>query len=462
MLSEAELILVALTGACALLVLGTIRLIWPAKPRDPVFRPRPGAARPTAPATVARDVRKDPAGATPAPVAGPNDRAPIGLRVQGRYRIVGELGASAFGQVCLAHDEATGHRVAIRFLPRSLVGPSYDAQAIQRVGRSIVAASTSHLGLVRVREFGETDDGRLFAAMELVAGRRLSEILSAGPLDVGTALRLALDLSGPVETLHNMGLVHGALRPCNVLVLEDGHVMLMDVELAGLRDARAPDGVIAAKPPAEYRSPEQIRRAPVSEKTDVYAFAVILYEMLCGVPPFRASTRESVLVKHLAETPEPMRLRRREVPGSVERIVAQALDKQPEQRPLIQDVINLLKVEASGARDKRVRVRRLFHRLNRWVERARSRRPPSDLERLNAPIERQGLLRQSLVAKEHESEGLQGELGELRRSLGALQGELERLRGERIAMAGAISAVVDLVGQLQRPMDEIARRLRTR
>jgi len=259
-----------------------------------------------------------------------------------------------------------------------------------------------------------------------------------------------------------MGLVHGALRPCNVLVLEDGHVMLMDVELAGLRDARAPDGVIAAKPPAEYRSPEQIRRAPVSEKTDVYAFAVILYEMLCGVPPFRASTRESVLAKHLAETPEPMRLRRREVPGSIERIVAQALDKQPEQRPLIQDVINLLKVEASGARDKRVRVRRLFHRLNRWVERARSRRPPSDLERLNALVERQGLLRQSLVTKEHESEGLQGELGELRRSLGALQGELERLRGERIAMAGAISAVVDLVGQLQRPMDEIARRLRTR
>src|SRR3989442_3386315 len=218
MLSEAELILVALTGACALLVLGTIRLIWPAKPRDPVFRPRPGAAQPTAPATVARDVRKDRAGATPAPVAGPNDRAPIGLRVQGRYRIVGELGASAFGQVCLAHDEATGHRVAIRFLPRSLVGPSYDAQAIQRVGRSIVAASTSHLGLVRVREFGETDDGRLFAAMELVAGRRLSEILSAGPPAVGIPPPLAPHPRGPGETRSNMGPVPRPPPPPQPLV----------------------------------------------------------------------------------------------------------------------------------------------------------------------------------------------------------------------------------------------------
>src|SRR3989442_6537306 len=117
MLSEAELILVALTGACALLVLGTIRLIWPAKPRDPVFRPRPGAARPTAPATVARDVRKDPAGATPAPVAGPNDRAPIALRVQGRHPIVRELGASRLGQGWLGPDQADRHTGANPILP---------------------------------------------------------------------------------------------------------------------------------------------------------------------------------------------------------------------------------------------------------------------------------------------------------------------------------------------------------
>src|SRR5213594_4788517 len=85
------------------------------------------------------------------------------------------------------------------------------AWRIVRLGQSIVEASTSHPGLVRVLAFGQTEHGRPFVAMERVKGRRLSEILSEGkPLAVGAVLRLALDLGGSVETLHSMGLVHGA------------------------------------------------------------------------------------------------------------------------------------------------------------------------------------------------------------------------------------------------------------
>ncbi|TMA53495.1 MAG: serine/threonine protein kinase [Deltaproteobacteria bacterium] len=295
-----------------------------------------------------KDVNESPTGPTAVPSVDAGDRAPIGLRVKGRYRIVSELGAGAFGTVCAAEDEATGHPVAIRFLPRALAGP-HAAQTIQRTGRSIVAASTGHPGLVRVLEFGEVENGRPFVAMELVEGRRLSEMLSGGtPLDIPAALRLALDLGGSVETLHNMGLVHGALRPCNVMVLQDGRIKLMDLELAGLRDAQANEGLLAAEAPAEYLSPEQIRRAPATEKTDIYAFGVILYEMLCGVPPFQAPTRDAVLSKQLTETPTPMRRRRRAVPASVEAAVALALYKQPELRPLMQDVLNRLWAETHG------------------------------------------------------------------------------------------------------------------
>jgi len=283
------------------------------------------------------------------------DRAPIGLRVQGRYRIVRALGTGAFGSVCLAEDESTGHQVAIRLLPRWLAAPPHAAQAVLRRGRSIIAASAAHPGLVRVHEFGELETGGIFAAMEFVEGRRLSEILSGGePLDISAAIRLALDLGGSVETLHNMGLVHGALRPCNVLVLEDGRVKLMDLELAGLRDARPTDGALVAKPPAEYLSPEQICRAPVTEKADIYSFAVILYGMLCGVPPFQAETRDAVLEKHLTEPPPPMRPRRA-VPASVESIVTQALDKQPGLRPLMQDVLNGLWSDAHRPTNRRTR-----------------------------------------------------------------------------------------------------------
>jgi serine/threonine-protein kinase len=250
--------------------------------------------------------------------------------------------------VCRAEDEATGHQVAIRLLPRTLAGALHAVQPVRRADRSIVAGSRAHPGLVRVLEFGEIEPGRPFVAMELVEGSRLSEILSEGkPLDVGAALRLALELGGAVEALHNMGFVHGALRPRNVMVFEDGRVKLMDLELISLRDASATKSGLAAEPPAEYLSPEQVRRAPLAEGTDVYAFAVILYEMLCGAPPLRAPTREAVLAKHLTEIPAPVRRRRRAVPVPVESVVALALSKEPERRPPMQTILNLLWEEAN-------------------------------------------------------------------------------------------------------------------
>ena len=260
--------------------------------------------------------------------------------------------------MCLAEDEATGHGVAVRFLPRGLACPSSAAQQVQPMGRSIVAASTADPALVRVLELGEAENGQAFVAMELVEGRRLSEILQEGPLTVAAALHLALDLGAAVETLHTTGLVHGALRPRNVMVLEDGRVKLMDVELNGLRDAGATKGIIPAEPPPEYLSPEQILGDPVTEKTDVYAFAVMLYEMLCGVPPFQAETRGPVLAKHLTETAAPLRRRRPAVPESVESIIALALDKQPDLRPLMEIVLNCLWTNAKSpaTRWKRIAV----------------------------------------------------------------------------------------------------------
>ena len=300
------------------------------------------------PSIVSRDVQAD---RTAVSSIARGEQFPIGLLVRSRYRIVSELGAGAYGTVCLADDESTGHRVAIRFLPRKLAETPDAAQAVLRMARSIVAASSAHPGLTRVLEFGEVDNGRPFAVMELVEGRRLSEM----PLDVAAGMRVALDLGGAVETLHNMGFIHSALCPHNIVVLEDGRIKLLDLELVGLRDAREIRGVIAAERPAEYLSPEQISKAPVSEKADIYAFGAILYELLCGVPPFEAATREAVLAKQLKEAPVPIHRRRDNVPGSVERAVTLALHKQPESRPLMGDVLNLLWTGAHSPAPRRRR-----------------------------------------------------------------------------------------------------------
>ena len=300
------------------------------------------------PSIVSRDVQAD---RTAVSSIARGEQFPIGLLVQSRYRIVSELGAGAFGTVCLADDESTGHRVAIRFLPRKLAETPDAAQAVLRMARSIVAASSAHPGLTRVLEFGEVDNGRPFAVMELAEGRRLSEM----PLDVAAGMRAALDLGGAVETLHNMGFIHSALCPHNIVVLEDGRIKLLDLELVGLRDAREIRGVIAAERPAEYLSPEQISKAPVSEKADIYAFGAILYELLCGVPPFEAATREAVLAKQLKEAPVPIHRRQNDVPGSVERAVTLALHKQPESRPLMGDMLNLLWTGAHSPAPRRRR-----------------------------------------------------------------------------------------------------------
>src|SRR2546425_5991245 len=157
---------------------------------------------------------------TAVPVVGAEERAPVGLRVQDRYRIVSELGSGAFGTVCLAEDGVTAQRVAIRFLPRGLAAIPGVTRAVQSRARSVIAGSTANPGLVRVLEVGEAEPGRLFAVMELVEGRRLSAMLSGTkPLDGGAAQRLALDLGGSLGLLPNMGLVQGALRPRNGMVL---------------------------------------------------------------------------------------------------------------------------------------------------------------------------------------------------------------------------------------------------
>jgi serine/threonine protein kinase len=298
---------------------------------------------------VSSDPNDTPTRPAAAPLIEPDRWSPIGRSIRGRYRVISELGAGSFGTVYRAEDEATGHPVAIRLLPGAAATTPAVVEMIHRMAREVISASVVHKVLVRVLGLEEAESGQLFFVMELVEGRRLSEVQAERRLDLKATWRLALEVGGAAEALHSLGLVHGALRPRNVMLLEDGRVKLMDVELAGLRAAWAMEGVPTAEPPPDYLSPEQIRRAPVTQETDVYAFAAMLYEMLCGVPPFPGATREDVVAKHLADTPVPMRQRRRAIPPSIESVIALALDKRPDRRPLMQDVLDCFWEQASSS-----------------------------------------------------------------------------------------------------------------
>jgi serine/threonine-protein kinase len=237
----------------------------------------------------------------------------------------------------------TGEARAVRLLRREL-----SAAAIQRSRRSIIAASAAHPAFVRVLDSGETSDGRSFMVMELAEGQGLNEVLAASEaLEIRDALRLALDLGGAIETLHNLGLVHAALRPCNVRILPQGRVKLMDLEIAGLRGAPQLRDLLAERAPADYLAPEQVRGEPLSDKTDVYAFGLTLYELLCGAPPFRSSSRDAMLSAQLDHAPPRMRRWRRGIPQGVQTLVTRALSKQPEPRPFMSNLLNDLDDAAS-------------------------------------------------------------------------------------------------------------------
>lgn len=264
----------------------------------------------------------------------------------GSYRLVSEKGSGLFGTVWLAEDAVSGRPVAIRLLPRELTKTANVAELVRRRARAVVDASRAHPALVRVLEFGTTDDGQLFAVMERAEGRRLSDTPDERHRpDVPAALRLAVELGGPIEALHNMGLVHGAVRPGNFAVAASG-VTLMDVETIAMRDAPALQHLVAAYSPAEYLAPEQIEGRAVTDRTDVYAFGVTLYELLSGAPPFEAPARETVLDKHLNAPRPVLRRRRRPVPVSVEAILMETLDTEPEQRPVMARVLNHIATEA--------------------------------------------------------------------------------------------------------------------
>jgi serine/threonine protein kinase len=144
-----------------------------------------------------------------------------------------------------------------------------------------------------------------------------------------------MQVAEALQAAHQAGVIHRDVKPENIMVREGDEVKLMDFGIARARDTQARTrltrtGLILGTP--EYIAPEQIEGKAVTEQTDIYAWGIVLYEMLSGRVPFTAPTPAALLVKHLQEPPPPLRKLRRDVPEEVERVVMQALEKKPRDR----------------------------------------------------------------------------------------------------------------------------------
>ncbi len=267
----------------------------------------------------------------------------IGSTVGGRYHIEERIGAGAMGAVYRAVQAGLGRPVALKVLKRDL---AWGGDTVQRFRREAKAMSAlHHPHTVQVFDFGATDDGLLYLAMEMLEGEPITERLArAGVLGVKEAVIYAQEVLRSVGEAHAKGIVHRDLKPDNIFLARVEGEALPMVKVLDFGIAKAIegerridqfetlDGTVFGTP--RYMAPEQAAGKALDPRTDLYAVGIMLYEFLVGQPPFVDADAVVVMAKHIREAPLPLckAAPARPIPRSLELIVSKALEKEPGKR----------------------------------------------------------------------------------------------------------------------------------
>jgi serine/threonine-protein kinase len=249
-----------------------------------------------------------------------------GDEIAGRYRLEELHGHGPMSEVWRAHDKTLDRTVALKIL-----SPTADLERFRREARSV--AALNHENVVRVFDSGE-DDGRPFMALEWLPGGTLEERLAHGALGPDEAGWIATGMAAGLAHLHSRELVHRDLKPANVLFDAENRPKLADFGL--VRSAAAagtltdPGTVLGT---AAYISPEQAAGVPAGPASDVYSFGVLLFQMLTGSLPFVADDAFTLIEMHRREPPPAVEQLQPEAPTALAALAAQALRKDPRDRP---------------------------------------------------------------------------------------------------------------------------------
>jgi serine/threonine-protein kinase len=268
------------------------------------------------------------------------DRDLIGETL-GQFRIVAKLGQGGMGVVYRATDEKLRRTVALKVLPPGFAADPTRRDRFLREARA--AAAINDVNIATVYDAGESN-GRLYIAMELVEGESLRTRLASGALQIPDALKIARGIARGLAKAHGKGLVHRDLKPDNVMVNGSLEVKILDFGLAkdvGLgsdgTDANAEtatavttDGQVLGTP--AYMSPEQAAGKDVDARSDVFAFGIVLYEMVTGAAPFNAATTMELLIAIARDTPARPSTCNAAVTTDLEAMIDRCLAKAPEGR----------------------------------------------------------------------------------------------------------------------------------
>ncbi|MFP2928712.1 serine/threonine-protein kinase, partial [Pyxidicoccus sp. 3LG] len=280
----------------------------------------------------------------PAP-SGPSEDPLLGQVLHGRFKVLEPLGAGGMGRVYRALQLPLERPVALKVLSptySTAMDPDFQRRFFLEAS---VTAKLSHPNTVTVIDYGKTEDGTFYIAMELLEGRTLAEHLASGPLPWPRAVDIAQGICRSLREAHRLGVVHRDLKPANVMLLaEEGgekeHVKVLDF---GLVKSFVAEGASLAVPEITqggtflgsptYMAPEQARNV-ADARGDIYSLGVLLYQALVGRPPFVSKDPLELIFAHHKELPPHFRALRPDlhIPEAVEAVVRRCLEKAPEQR----------------------------------------------------------------------------------------------------------------------------------
>src|SRR5215831_10219252 len=259
------------------------------------------------------------------------------------YRILEPLGAGGMGTVYKAHDEKLDRLVALKLLTSD--SGAHEDRRRRFLQEARAASALNHPHILTIYEIGDAD-GKPFIAMEYIQGQTLRQKIADGALSFGNALDIAGQVAEGLAKAHEHGIVHRDLKPENLMISKDGYAKILDFGLAKLvgRDKPAPinsaektvmhvntqAGTIMGT--VHYMSPEQILGRKVDQRSDVFAFGIVLYEMATGQLPFSGDSDIDTMHAILHADPKPPHVVSAELPRDLGRITAKALAKQPKQR----------------------------------------------------------------------------------------------------------------------------------
>jgi eukaryotic-like serine/threonine-protein kinase len=259
----------------------------------------------------------------------------------GRYEIRSKLAEGGMGEVYQGRDTQLGRDVAVKVLPTTV---STDPDRLRRFEQEACAASAlNHPNILIVHDIG-AHDGTTYVVSELLEGETLRKHIGGTPLAQRRVLDYALQIANGLAAAHEKGIIHRDLKPDNIFVTNDGRVKILDFGLAKLtqldgnqaqtdvptRRVETDPGVVMGT--VGYMSPEQLKGRAVDQRSDIFSFGAILYEMLSGRRAFHGESTAETMSAILKEDPPELSNTNKNVSPGVERLVNRCLEKNPEAR----------------------------------------------------------------------------------------------------------------------------------